>query len=98
MKLFQRILSNASLFIVVLLLFLLIFQNKVSLPPVIQSVGRMHPLLLHIPIGLLLLSAIFWLFRKNIEEDSFHKLFSLLLNITAFTALLTALMGFFLSR
>lgn len=98
MKLFQRILSNISLFIVVLLLFLLIFQNKVSLPAFFQSIGRMHPMLLHLPIGLLLLSILFWFFRKNIEPESFQKLFFLLLNVTAFTALLTALMGFFLSK
>lgn len=98
MKLLQRILSNTSLFIIVLLLFLLIFQDKVSLPPILQATGRMHPMLLHLPIGLLIVSLIFWVFRKNIEAVSFQKLFSLLLNVTAFTALLTALMGFFLSK
>lgn len=98
MKLLQRILSNTSLFIIVLLLFLLIFQNRVVLPPLLQATGRMHPMLLHLPIGLLITSAMFWLFRKNIDAKSFQKFFSLLLNFTAFTALLTALMGFFLSR
>ncbi len=98
MKLLQRILSNTSLFIIVLLLFLLIFQDRVVLPPLLQATGRMHPMLLHLPIGLLITSALFWLFRKNIDADSFQKLFSFLLNLTAFTALLTALFGFFLSR
>lgn len=98
MKLFQRILSNLSFFIAVMLLFLLFFQNKVSLPPVLQSVGRMHPLLLHLPIGLFMLIVIFWLFKKNIEEKSFQHIFILILHVTAFTSLLTALMGFFLSK
>ena len=98
MKLFQRILSNLSFFIIVLLLFLLFFQNKVSLPPSLQAVGRMHPLLLHLPIGLLVISIILWLGRKNIEQASFQKIFILVLQVTAFTAALTALMGFFLSR
>ena len=98
MKLFQRILSNLSFFLVVMLLFLLFFQNKVSLPPALQSVGRMHPLLLHLPIGLLVLSCIFWIAKKNIEHHSFQKIFILLLQVTTFTAALTALMGFFLSR
>ena len=98
MKLFQRILSNLSFFIIVMLLFLLFFQNKVSLPPVLQSVGRMHPLLLHLPIGLLIISFILWLGRNSIESISFEKIFTLVLNVTAFTAALTALMGFFLSR
>jgi uncharacterized membrane protein len=98
MKLFQRILSNLSFFIIVMLLFLLFFQNKVSLPPVLQSVGRMHPLLLHLPIGLLVISFILWLARKDIETSSFQNIFILVLHVTAFTASLTALMGFFLSR
>ena len=98
MKLFQRILSNLSFFIIVMLLFLLFFQNKVSLPPSLQVIGRMHPLLLHLPIGLLIISFIIWLGRKNIEAVAFQKIFILVLQVTAFTASLTALMGFFLSR
>ena len=98
MKLFQRILSNLSFFIIVMLLFLLFFQNKVSLPPSLQAVGRMHPLLLHLPIGLLVISFIVWLGKKNIDAGSFQKIFILVLQVTAFTAALTALMGFFLSR
>src|SRR6188768_335674 len=98
MKLFQRILSNLTFFIIVMLLFLLFFQNKVSLPPSLQAVGRMHPLLLHLPIGLLVISFILWIGRKNIEATSFQKIFILVLHVTAFTAALTALMGFFLSR
>ena len=98
MKLFQRILSNLSFFIIVMLLFLLFFQNKVSLPPSLQAIGRMHPLLLHLPIGLLVISFILWIGRKSIEPTSFQKIFILVLQVTAFTAALTALMGFFLSR
>src|SRR5687768_18583035 len=98
MKLFQRILSNLSLFIIVMLLFLLFFQNKVSLPPSMQVIGRMHPVLLHLPIGLLVISFIIWIGRKNIDTISFQRIFILVLHVTAFTACLTALMGFFLSR
>jgi uncharacterized membrane protein/mono/diheme cytochrome c family protein len=98
MKLFQRILSGLSFFVIVMLLFLLFFENKVSLPSALQVVGRMHPVLLHLPIGLLVISFIIWLGRKNIDKDSFYKIFILVLHVTAFTATLTALMGFFLSR
>jgi uncharacterized membrane protein len=98
MKLFQRILSSLSFFIIVMLVFLLFFQNKVSLPPALQAVGRMHPLLLHLPIGLLVISFILWIGKKNIDAGSFQKIFILVLQVTAFTAALTALMGFFLSR
>ncbi|HMK17207.1 MAG TPA: c-type cytochrome domain-containing protein, partial [Chitinophagaceae bacterium] len=74
------------------------FQNKVSLPPSLQAVGRMHPLLLHLPIGLLVISFILWIGKRNVEPASFQKIFILVLQVTAFTAGLTALMGFFLSR
>ena len=98
MKLFQSILSNLSFFIIVMLLFLLFFENKVSLPPVLQAIGRMHPLLLHLPIGLLVISFILWIARKSIDPGSFQNIFILVLHVTAFTACLTALMGFFLSK
>lgn len=58
----------------------------------------MHPMLLHLPIGLLVISFILWLGSKNIEAGSFQNIFILVLQVTAFTAALTALMGFFLSR
>lgn len=98
MKLFQRILSNLGLLLVAMLLFLLFFQNKISLPPVIQAVGRMHPLLLHLPIGMVIVALLLWVFQKNIEQRSFEKIFTLVLHVAAFTSVLTALMGFFLSR
>src|SRR5262245_24655387 len=58
----------------------------------------MHPLLLHLPIGLLVISFILWIGKKSIDAGSFQKIFILVLQVTAFTAALTALMGFFLSR
>ena len=36
--------------------FLLLFENKLEIPAWLQPVGRMHPLLLHFPIVLLLLA------------------------------------------
>ena len=98
MKLFQRILSNLVFFIVVMLLFLLFFQSKISLPPLMQAIGRMHPMLLHLPIGMLILVLFLWIFRKNIDSSSFEKIFVLTLHVAAFASALTALMGFFLSR
>lgn len=98
MKLFQRILSWLSFFFLVMLLFLLLFQDKVSLPPFLQVIGRMHPLILHLPIGLLAIVFIIWLSRKNFEEENFRKIFILILKVTTFNALLAALMGFFLSQ
>lgn len=98
MKIFQRILSDLSLILVTMLLFLLFFQNKLSLPPIFQAVGRMHPFLLHVPIVLLILVLILWQFRKNIEDGSFQKIFSPIIHVAAFTSVFTATMGLFLSK
>ncbi len=97
MKSFQRILSNLSLFLLVMLLFLVLFKDRITLPPILQSAGRTHPLILHLPIGLIILTFIFWISKKNFEQTGFQKMFLLLLHITAFMAALTALMGLFLS-
>jgi uncharacterized membrane protein len=95
---FQNLTSYLLLTIHALLAFLLVFQDKVILPAWLQPVGRMHPMLLHLPIGLLILAAVLWVFRKEFEGNGFNKLFGFVLSFTALTAALTALMGFFLSR
>lgn len=95
---FQTITSYLLLAIHTLLVFLLVFQDKVTLPIWLQPAGRMHPMLLHLPIGLLILVGLLWIFKKEFEGGSFPKLFGFVLSFTALTAALTALMGFFLSR
>ncbi|MEI7586640.1 chitobiase/beta-hexosaminidase C-terminal domain-containing protein [Runella sp.] len=95
---FQNLTSYLLLAIHALLVFLLVFQDKVILPAWLQPVGRMHPMLLHLPIGLLILAGMLWVFRKEFEGVNFNKLFGFILSFTALTAALTALMGFFLSR
>lgn len=81
----------------VLLAFLLLFEESVQIPFWLNPVGRMHPLLLHLPIGLLLLAVLFWIFRKEFPEESFHKINRFVLMFTAIFAASAALMGFFLS-
>ncbi|AEI49094.1 chitobiase/beta-hexosaminidase C-terminal domain-containing protein [Runella slithyformis] len=95
---FQNLTSYLLLAIHALLVFLLVFQDNVMLPAWLQPVGRMHPMLLHLPIGLLILVGLLWVFRKEFDGTNFDKLFGFVLSLTALTAALTALMGFFLSR
>ncbi len=95
---FQTLTSYLLLVIHVLLVFLLIFQEKVIIPAWLQPVGRMHPMLLHLPIGLLILVGVVWAFRKEFEGENFNKLFGFVLSFTALSAAVAALMGFFLSR
>ena len=95
----KNILFNIAFALNCLLAFLLIFESGLSLPAWLQVMGRIHPLLLHVPIGLLLLYAIAELFFsfKNIG-DALTDLKDGLLLSGAVTISLTALMGLFLSR
>lgn len=98
MSRFQHILSYLLFAMHVLLLFLLIFQEKVDIPVGFQTIGRMHPMVLHLPIGLLLMTGLFWFFKKEFEGENFAKLFRFVLAITAISANIAALMGFLLSK
>jgi uncharacterized membrane protein len=84
-----------------LLLFILLFEHYLSIPLWLQPVGRMHPLMLHFPIGLMLLalSLEFFRFRPNLASQTFYQDFTrLLLLFSILSGLLAALMGVFLSQ
>jgi uncharacterized membrane protein len=98
MKIFFKISSGAILCLNVLLLFFLIFQDSISIPIWLQTVGRMHPMMLHLPIGALILTAVIYFFKNEFKEGSFEKVLTLLLMITALTSAFTAIMGFVLSK
>ena len=81
-----------------LILFFLFFEDKVQVPVWLQPMGRMHPLVLHFPIGLFVLLGVLEVFKKEFPTEAFGKLRTFLLHFTALTTSLSALMGFFLSR
>src|SRR5580765_3193527 len=83
-----------------LLLFFLIFDNKLVVPLWLQVFGRLHPVILHFPIVLSLIYATAILFiPKNIKSEPwFVKTTGWILLFAAFTAAITALMGMLLSR
>jgi uncharacterized membrane protein/mono/diheme cytochrome c family protein len=74
------------------------FEEQVSLPLWISPLGRMHPLLLHLPIGFVVLLVLFSFLKNEIETKSYELIRTLLLTLTALSAAIVALMGFFLSR
>jgi uncharacterized membrane protein len=83
-----------------MLLFLLLFENRIVLPAWLQVAGRMHPMILHFPIVLVVLYVVWILFfQKRISppETAIH-IGEWLLLLSAFTSVVTALMGLFLSR
>ncbi|NIJ55146.1 c-type cytochrome domain-containing protein [Dyadobacter arcticus] len=93
----EQVLVASNIFI----LFLLLFENKLVIPAWLQTVGRMHPLILHFPIVILLLAMLleFFRFRADYATNPFYKNFlQNLLLVGALFAAVTVIMGLFLSR
>jgi hypothetical protein len=86
----KNALFNTTVAINCLLCFLVLFESRLVIPPWLQVAGRMHPLVIHFPIVLLILFiAQRFLLRK--QDNT-------LLLLTAFTAAITATMGLLLSK
>jgi len=84
----------------VLLLFFMVVEGRLVVPAWLQVFGRMHPLVLHFPIVLVLLYAALELCTtKKIKQEGWYGVIAdVLLLSAAFTAAGTALMGLILSK
>jgi uncharacterized membrane protein len=96
----KNIIYNISLAVNCLLIFLLLFENRIVLPAWLQVAGRMHPMILHFPIAFLILYLVWVLFfQKRISPaETASNISDWLLLFAAFTSATTALVGLFLSR
>lgn len=96
----RKILFTALVPLSCLLIFFLLVEDRIVVPLWLQVFGRMHPLLLHFPIAFLILFTVFALFvpASKLKQPVFESLLHYLLLIVALTAVITALMGFFLSN
>ena len=97
---FTRIALNLSYFLNVLLLFLLLFEDKVQLPVFLQVTGRMHPLVLHFPLALLFVGIFleYLVTRKAFQHPAVLRITAYVFYLFALSAALTALFGFFLYK
>ena len=96
MQRWKNSLFNITFALDCLLLFLLLFENRITVPIWLQVVGRTHPLVLHFPIVLVILYALTMLvlvFKKNKGDDSVAQITDLLLLLAAFCSAGTALAG-----
>ena len=94
-------LFNVCLALNCLLVFLVLFETRFIVPAWLQVAGRMHPLLVHFPIVLVLLYVLFSFLsfsNKSTANSVAHAVNDLLLLLAALSAVITALMGLFLSR
>ncbi len=85
----KRILDYAIFACVILLTFFLVFEQYLEMPAFVGWLGRWHPLVLHFPIVLILVTVLqYW--RKDNYFDWY-------LNLTTLLTLITAITGFILS-
>ncbi|WP_293011605.1 c-type cytochrome domain-containing protein [Mongoliibacter sp.] len=97
MSLKSRILLILDYFLIImhsLIIVLIIGQGRMVFPPLLEVFGRMHPLLLHFPIVLLILTAFLFWFPDSIPYPAFRKNFLL---FSLFFTGLTVIAGFLLS-
>jgi uncharacterized membrane protein len=93
--------ENLLLVLNVLIVFLLLFADRVVIPVWLQPVGRMHPLILHFPIVILIMFSALEFFRsspKFRDDVLYNEATDWALLGGAILAGITAVMGFFLSR
>lgn len=88
---FKSMVDHLILALSIFLIFLLFFEHFLHLPDFFLFAGRLHPVILHFPIVLLVLTVINS-FTKNKYEQH------LLLPVTVLITLLTAITGFLLSE
>jgi uncharacterized membrane protein/mono/diheme cytochrome c family protein len=98
MQKFYRVLSYFIFALNGLLIFFWFFHEKLIIPKALQVFGRMHPMLLHLPIGFFVLVIVLLLFKNQFKRKSFQKTYQLILAFTAISLVVTALMGTALSR
>lgn len=79
------------------LLVALILIPVSGLPAIFRFVGRLHPLVLHFPIVLLLAAFLFEILARKRNEGEYSKPATLLLWIGAFSAVISAIAGYLLS-
>ncbi len=100
MQRWKNIIFNTTFALNILLLFLLLFDNRLHVPAWLQVVGRMHTMFLHFPIVMLAL-CIFWELFSGYKKSYVGvkaEIGDELLLAAAITSVITALMGLFLSR
>ncbi|MHA8101106.1 c-type cytochrome domain-containing protein [Aquirufa nivalisilvae] len=81
--------------------FLLVFESELKIPLFLQPFGRLHTLLLHFPIVLLLLAMFmeFFRFQASLQENkTYLQITQLLILVGALSSGITVMMGIFLAK
>ena len=90
---------NVAFFLNGLLIFLLVFESRFSVPFWMQAFGRLHPLVLHFPLVVLMLYVLWVIIVEKLDSVRWHaELANILLLIGTLTAVVAAFSGFILSK
>ncbi|MBB2147589.1 c-type cytochrome domain-containing protein [Pedobacter gandavensis] len=98
---FKGLAANALFAANIFILFLLVFSDQLIIPYWLQPVGRMHPMILHFPIVLLMLAMLMECFRFKevyLKEPLYQSFTTGLLLSGALFSAVTAIMGLLLSK
>lgn len=95
MSRWKNLVFNLTFALNCLLAFLLLFSDKLVIPAWLQVGGRLHPLILHFPIVIIVLYVLWLLFARS--NSHYAEIAQDLFLLSAFTAVLTALCGLLLS-
>lgn len=98
MKRYSSLVDSSIFFLLGLLTFLVVLESFVQLPGLLQVVGRLHPLVLHLPIGFVVALSILPLAKGGMEQQGFSSLQVFFLRLLVLSLLLSALAGFFLAQ
>ncbi|HZY35903.1 MAG TPA: c-type cytochrome domain-containing protein [Mucilaginibacter sp.] len=85
----------------IFIIFFLFFGSDMVIPQWLQPVGRLHPVILHFPIVILIIAGVMEFFRfkpKFRGNELYNELSRWLLLAGALLAAITAIMGLFLSK
>jgi hypothetical protein len=93
-----NIISTANFGLAILAAILFIFDSFVGVPEYLKIAGRMHPLMLHLPIGMFVMYLVLFFLKKSFEAPDFEKVLNLVLLLTGFFAFITAISGSLLSH
>jgi uncharacterized membrane protein len=80
--------------------FFLVFEHRIEIPSLLKVAGRIHPLFLHFPIVLLILTFVVVFFKNliPIEKTAIEKITRLLLYSNAVFSGITVVLGLLLSQ
>ena len=98
MKRTTTIIDYTLFFLLFFLTFLVVFEQFVVVPKSLQVLGRIHPLVLHLPIGFMAALVLLPAIKQAIPKASYSHIQVFLLTLSALTLSFSAVAGFFLAQ